>query len=171
MTEPCSQPSSRCSRLNMIGGLSAADFSAIDALGVRLLCLDGRFAASVREVGRIIGQRIAANCQHMSFTDALSAMLPACGLDTVVASRFMSRSDDHAELEINGCSAALGWQIPNVGRTVCGFDAGLFEGFLVVITGDESLTVAETRCLGLGGSACHFLVQRCASAEVFDAHC
>jgi predicted hydrocarbon binding protein len=47
-----------------------------------------------------------------------------------------------------------------MGRTVCGFDAGLFEGFLRGVTGDQALSVEEAACLGMGHAYCEFAIHR-----------
>lgn len=142
-------------------GVMADDFAALDELAVKLICLDRSFAAPLRQMGRIIGERIAGKKgERMGLDAALSALIPACGLESVIESRFLHRNADGARLELTGCAEALGWQVPNVERTVCGFDAGLFEGFLHGATGDESLKVEETACLGFGHPSCEFLINR-----------
>ncbi len=98
----------------------------------------------------------------MSLETALSVLISACGLDSVIESRFLQRNADGARLQITGCSEALGWPVANMGRTVCGFDAGLFEGFLCQATG-EAWSVEEMACLGLGNPACEFVIHRAAA--------
>ncbi len=153
-----------------IGGVAAADCAALDELAVKLICLDGGFAVPLRQVGCIVGKRIAGEqgVQPITFEAALSAMISACGLDGVIKWRFIHHSADEARLEISGCSEALGWPIPHVARTVCGFDAGLFEGFLNGATGD-GWSVEETNCLGLGHSSCQFVIQRARRGEAKGA--
>ena len=145
----------------VIGGVAAADFAALDALALRLICLDSRFATPLRQVGCVIGKRIAGEQGEnpLTFEAALSVMMSACGLDRVIEWRFIRRESGAAQLEISGCSEALGWPVPHVQRTVCGFDAGLFEGFLMGVTG-EVWSVAETVCLGLGHPSCQFVILR-----------
>ena len=145
----------------VIGGVAAADFGALDALALRLICLDSRFAAPLRQVGCIIGKRIAGEQGEnpLTFEAALSAMMSACGFDGVIEWRFIHRNAGEARLEISGCSEALGWPVPHVQRSVCGFDAGLFEGFLKGATGGD-WSVEEAICLGLGHPSCQFVIQR-----------
>jgi len=144
-----------------LGGVVAADFAALDGLAVKLICLDSGFAAPLRQMGLVLGERIA--CEQgvslLPFEAALSGMISACGLEGVIESRFLHRNPDGARLQITGCSEALGWQVPKVERTVCGFDAGLFEGFLSGITGD-AWSVEEAACLGLGHPSCEFVIHR-----------
>lgn len=144
-----------------VGGVAAADFAALDELAVKLISLDGGFATPLRQMGRTLGKRIAAERVGASvpFETALSALMSACGLADVVESRFLHRNANGARLQITGCSEVLGWPIENVGRAVCGFDAGLFEGFLCGAT-DQPWNVQETACLGLGHPSCEFAILR-----------
>lgn len=150
-----------CRSVHSLGGLPAEDFSVLDKLAVRLICLDADLAAPVRQIGARIGQRIAAEHQDrpLSVEDALCALIPACGLQGVIESQFQRTSADEDVLRITGCSAVLGWQIPNLGRPVCTFDAGLFEGFLRGVTGRDDVTVEELACLGRGDAHCEFRVR------------
>lgn len=144
-----------------LGGVPASDFAALDALAVKLICLDSRFVAPLREMGRTVGDRIASEQGEcaLTFEAALSGMFSACGLEGVIESRFLHRNADGARLEITGCSERLGWEVPRVERTVCGFDAGLFEGFLRGATG-EAWAAEEVVCLGLGHPSCEFVIHR-----------
>lgn len=144
-----------------LGGLQATDFASLDALAIRLICLDSRFAAPLRQMGRVYGERIAADRAEpqVSSEKALSLMITACGLAGVVDSRFLVRNADEVWLEITGCAEALGWQVLLVERPVCGFNAGLFEGFLCGITG-HAWNVEEIACLGLGNPSCEFSICR-----------
>ncbi len=161
MNSQDSQTISCCGSTVSVGGLAADEFGALDKLAVRLACLDNRFDSSLREIGRVIGYRIAQEYERpRSFADALSALISACGLEGVIEATFLYVTDESARLKISGCATVLGWQIPNIGRTVCGFDAGLFEGFLRGATSEDALEVREVSCLGLGKPACEFLVQR-----------
>ena len=157
-----SQTVSCCSGAAALGGLPTEEFSALDKLAVKLICLDSAFAAPLRKIGERIGQRIATEQaeKRLSLDAALCAVVPACGLQGAVESRFERTSAEEALLRITGCAAALGYQIPNLGRTLCSFDAGVFEGFLRGVTGEEALTVEETACLGRGNTACEFAIYR-----------
>lgn len=155
-----------------MGGVPAGDFGALDQLAVRLICLDDSFDAPLREMGRVIGERIAKertareridaeqNERPIYLEEALSTLISACGLEGVIDSRLVHRNSEEALLQITGCAEVLDEQVPNVGRAVCGFDAGLFEGFLRGVTGEETLNVEEVTCLGLGHSCCEFRIQR-----------
>lgn len=144
-----------------LGGVTASDFAALDELAVKLICLDSRFVAPLRQMGRTLGERIASEQGEspLAFEAALSSMISACGLGGVIESRFLHRSADGARLQITGCAEALGWQVPPVARTVCGFDAGLFEGFLSGVAG-AAWRVEEVACLGLGHPSCEFVIYR-----------
>jgi len=143
------------------GGLSAAEFASLDELAVKLTSIDVAFAALLEGIGRALGSRIAAEHggQPLTFDDALAELFLACGLRDVIQWRFLDRRPDGARLQISGCADALDWEIAPTGRAVCGFDAGLMEGFLRVITGIASLTVKEVACLGLGNPACEFVIR------------
>ena len=151
----------------LLGGVAVPDFAALDELAVKLICLDGGFAAPLRQMGRVLGERIGSQQGEspLGFEEALSGMISACGMAGVIESRFLHRNADGARLQITGCCEALGWQVPQVERTVCGFDAGLFEGFLRGITGSEAWKVEETACLGLGHPSCEFVIHREQSGE------
>lgn len=139
----------------------ADEFGALDKLAVKLICLDGRFETPLREIGRLIGYRIAEEHETpLPFATALSSLISACGLEGVIEATFLHAADDGARLQVTGCATVLGWQIPNIGRVVCSFDAGLFEGFLCGATGEEAWGVQEVSCLSLGKSSCEFLIQR-----------
>jgi predicted hydrocarbon binding protein len=140
-----------------LGGLAAQDFAALDEIAVRLVCADGRFSAPARQIGRLLGERIAIERggRHLFLDEALSTLVSACGCKCAAHSHFLQRNPDGARLQITGCNTVLGWEIPSVNRTVCGFDAGLFEGFLSSATGN-SVGVEETACLGPGDSSCEF---------------
>ena len=157
-----SQSVSCCgSKAASVGGLEASDFGALDQLAVKLICLDRQLESPLREMGRLIGYRIAQErLLPVPFETALVSIIPACGLEGVIEATFLRSSTDDALLQITGCATVLGWQVPNLGRAVCGFDAGLFEGFLCRSTGDDSWRVEETSCLGLGHPSCQFLIQR-----------
>ena len=156
------QPSPSCCRsVHSLGGIRAEDFSALDKVAAGLICLDPDFAAPLRMIGERIGQRIATEHQEKSLLieAALCALIPACGLQDVIESRFKRTSAEEGILQITGCSAVLGWQIPNLGRPVCTFDEGLFEGFLRGSTGEQDVTVDETACLGCGDASCEFRIR------------
>src|SRR5215471_11916267 len=125
-------PVSCCTTASALGGVEGADFAALDALAVKLICLDDRFSAPLRQMGRILGERVAAQREGrpVSLETALSVLISSCGLEGVIEARFSERNAEGGRLHIAGCAEALGWPIPHVGRTVCSFDAGLFEGFL-----------------------------------------
>jgi predicted hydrocarbon binding protein len=155
-----------CCNNNMasVGGLAAPEFSTLDQLAVKLICLDRRFEASLREMGRLIGTRIAEGREKpIPFATALSSLLS--GLEGVIEAAFLHTAEDGALLRITGCATVLGWQIPNLGRAVCSFDAGLFAGFLCGSTGEETWGVREVSCLGLGNPSCEFLIQRAAASQ------
>lgn len=162
-----SQAISCCnSRWVSVGGLAANEFGTLDKLAVRLACLDSRFDASLREIGRVVGYRIAEEHEKpLSFAIALSSLISACGLEGVIEATFLHAADNSAQLQVTGCATVLGWQIPNMGRAVCSFDAGLFEGFLRGITGEDALSVQEVSCLGIGAPSCEFLIQREAASR------
>lgn len=140
-----------------LGGIAAQDFAALDKAAVKLICADGRFSVPAQQMGRLLGERIAMERggRHLCLDEALSTLVSACGCDCVLHSHFLQRTPDGALLQITGCTTVLGWEIPSVNRTVCGFDAGLFEGFLSSATG-KSVGVEETACLGMGDSSCEF---------------
>lgn len=144
-----------------LGGLERADFGALDALALKLTCLDSGFSEHMRAAGRVLGRRVALDHQGapLPWERALSLLVAACGLDGVVQWQFVQVDATQAQLKITGCAEALGWSIPNVGRPVCAFDTGLFEGFLCGATGTE-VRVRETACMGLGQTACEFRVVR-----------
>ena len=150
------------SNVAWLGGVALPDFGALDELAVKLICLDGRFAAPLQQMGRVLGERIASQQDESPLTleAALSSMISACGMAGVIESRFLDRNAYGARLQITGCCEALGWQVPQVERTVCGFDAGLFEGFLRGVTGDGAWKVEETACLGMGHPSCEFVIHR-----------
>lgn len=148
-----------CSAAASLGGLNASDFSALDVLALKLACLDGGFAAPLRRIGSVFGERMASGqgARPLSSEAALARMLSACGLPSVLQSRFLLLEERKAQLEITGCAEAC-CKIPLVGRAVCGFNAGVFEGFLRGVTG-EPWAVYESACLGLGHASCEFLMQ------------
>lgn len=153
----CNPEGCSCQRASL-GGIEATDFAALDGLAVKLVCIDSSFAAPVRQMGRVLGRRIASerDQEAVSLEAALSTLVSACGLEGVIESRFIERNAEGARLQIAGCDAA-GCAIPQVGRAVCGFDAGLFEGFLSGATG-KAWDVEETTCISLGNSVCEFLI-------------
>ena len=142
-----------------LGGLAAQDFAALDEIAVRLVCADGRLSAPARQMGRLLGERIAIerSGRHLCLDEALATLVSACGCECAVHSHSLERNLDGARLQITGCNTVLGWEIPSVNRAVCGFDAELFEGFLSSATG-KSMDVEETACLGLGDSSCEFKI-------------
>jgi len=148
-----------CSRAPSLGGLPAQDFAALDQVAVKLICEDGRFSAPARQMGRLLGERIAIErgTKSLSQDEAFAILVSACGLEGVIEARFLKRNAEGALLQIVGCPMVLGWQIPRVNRAVCGFDAGLFEGFLSTVTG-KSVGVEETACLGLDDTSCEFTI-------------
>ena len=157
MTEPAL---SGCSPQTSLGGLTAADFAALDVLAVKLHCLDSRFAAPLRQIAAVFGERMATEmggCSPLRSEEALAKMLSACGLPSSLESRFLPREANEARLQITGCDEAC-CPIPRVDRTVCGFTAGVFEGFLRAATG-QPWTVEETACLGLGDASCEFRIR------------
>lgn len=145
-----------------LGGLAARDFHELDRLAVKLICLDSGFATPLRAMGHVIGERIAMENGEgpIDLDAALAALILACGLEGVIESRFLQRNAEGALLQITGCATDLGWQIPRVDRSVCGFEVGLFEGFLRGVTGDGAVRVEETACLGHGHGTCEFEIRR-----------
>lgn len=142
-----------------LSGFEGAEFSALDVLALKLICLDTGFAAPVRQIGSVFGQRIALeqSTRPLSADEALSRMLSACGLPSVLESRFLKREAHEVRLQITGCADAC-CPVPNIGRAVCGFNAGVFEGFLRGVT-SEPWAVEETKCLGLGHASCEFVIR------------
>jgi len=143
------------------GQLSAAEFASLDELAVKLTSIDVALAAPLEAVGRALGSRIAAEHggQSLTFDDARPELFFACGLQDVTQWRFLDRRPDGVRLRTSSCADVLDWEIPPTGRAVCGFDAGLMEGFLRGITGIASWTVKEVACLGLGNTACEFVIR------------
>ena len=141
------------------GGIAAQDFAALDQAAVKLICAYGRFSVPAQQMGRLLGERIAMERggRHLCLDEALSTLVSACGCECALHSHFLQKSPDGALLQITGCTTVLGWEIPSVNRAVCGFDAGLFEGFLSSATG-KSVGVEETACLGMGDSSCEFKI-------------
>ena len=162
----CNPESCSCHPVSL-GGVEASDFATLDELAVKLICVDGRFSKPLREMGRLLGYRIASERKGipLGLDDALAALIPGCGLEGVVERRLHPSNADEVLLEIDGCVAALGWQVPYVDRTVCCFDAGLFESFLCGATGEDGWCVAETACLGLGKASCEFAIRRGQNGE------
>ena len=161
MTEP---GGSCCNAQTALGGLTSADFSVLDVLAVKLSCLDGRFAAPLRQIAVVCGERIAneKGCRQLTSDEALSQMLSACGFPTALESRFLRREANEARLQVTGCGEEC-CPIPRVERNVCGFNVGVFEGFLRAATG-QPWTVEEAACLGFGDASCEFLIRVHASA-------
>jgi predicted hydrocarbon binding protein len=150
-----------------LGALDGKDVAALDHLAVRLICLDSRFAPSLEQIGRLLGYRIAEQ-RHpapVSFDMALTSLISSCGFESTVRFHFLRRKVDEALIQISGCSAALGWQIPRLERPVCTFDAALLEGFLRGATREQAWSVQETACLGFGNAACEFTVTRQSGPE------
>lgn len=147
------------SGVQSFGGLDVQDFAALDQIAVKLICADGRFSTPAWQMGRLLGERIAIErcTKSLSQDEALSTLVSACGCECALQSHFLQRNPDGALLQITGCTTVLDWEIPCVNRAVCGFDAGLFEGFLSAAIG-KSVGVEETACLGLGDSSCKFQI-------------
>ncbi len=133
------------------GGLASRDLAALDQIAVRLICADGRFSVPAKQMGRLLGERIAIERggKSLCLNEALSTLVSACGCECALHSHFLQKNPEGALLKITGCNTVLGWEIPSVGRAVSGFDAGLFEGLLSSAT-CETVRVEETACLGLG---------------------
>lgn len=159
-----------CSGMLGVGGVAPSDVAALDALAIKLIGLDAAFAAPLRELGRVLGRRIAAEHERRPLGDALDALIPGCGFEGVVHAEFLARTDVGAVLKLQGCAQALGWPVPLVQRTVCSYDEGLFEGFLSGLTADPELTVSEVACLGLGHTACQFAIAASSSAARNGVH-
>lgn len=162
MNTPNNQLLSCCGDLPPLGALEGKDIAALDHLAVKLICLDGRFAGPLEEMGRLLGYRLAEQ-RHpspVSFDAALASVASSCASDGAVGFRFLRRNASGALVEVSGCCAALGWQIPRVDRAVCNFDAALFEGYLRQATREQDWTVREKACLGFGAPACEFLISR-----------
>ena len=153
-----------------IGGVAPSDFAALDALAIRLIALDAAFAAPLRELGRVLGGRIAAEHERRPLDNALDALAQACGLEGVVRAEFLTRTYKAATLNLEGCAEALRWPVPIAQRTLCTYDEGLFEGFLRRVTGDAELIVEEVACLGLGHSACQFTIAASTSGAPRGVH-
>ncbi len=64
------------------------------------------------------------------------------------------------QLRFEGCEERLEYRVANVGRSVCGFDGGLIEGFLRNLTADMSISVKEIACLGRGDTFCEFHIEK-----------
>ena len=90
------QSVSCCGNVAWLGGFAAPDFAALDELAVKLICLDSGFAAPLRQMGRVLGERIAREQGESALTldAALSALISACGLEGVIESRFLRRNAD-----------------------------------------------------------------------------
>lgn len=157
-----SSGTSCCGAMPPLGAFEGKDLAALDHSAVRLICLDERFVAHFEQIGRWLGHHIAGQRYPatISIDEALRSLLPSFGLDgPPIESCVIRTSENDAVLQIRGCTAALGWNIPRVGRAVCGFDAALFEGFLRKATGEPAWTVREAECLGLGDAACEFIIR------------
>lgn len=167
MNTPRSQPPSCCSTMPPLGAVEGKDVAALDHLAVKLICLDGRFAPSLEEIGRLLGYRIAEQ-RHpapVSFDTALTSLISSCGFEGAVGFRFLRRNASEALVQVSGCCAALGWQIPRVDRAVCNFDAALFEGYVRQATREQGWSVREKACLGFGDAACEFIINRQSGPE------
>jgi len=67
----------------------------------------------------------------------------------------LENSEDSTKINLYECIACSG--IPNIGKAVCTFEAGLIAGVLEKLTG-KNLRVVEKYCHGLGHSFCGFEV-------------
>lgn len=172
MNTDASTATSCCRRVLPLGGVTSPDCAALDALAIKLIVLDAAFAPALREAGNVLGRRIAAEhaSHRLAFGQALSVLIAACGLQGVVTAEFVERTEDRAVLRLHGCAEALGWPMPVVGRTLCSYDSGLFEGFLCGVTGDERLMVDEVSCLGSGHRACQFAIGQAVAPRAHGRH-
>jgi hypothetical protein len=93
---------SSCCNASWLGGIAASDFAALDQLAVKLICVDNGFAAPLREMGRVLGERIAMeqNEKPVCLDSALSALISACGLEGAIEPRFLHRNAEGALLQI-----------------------------------------------------------------------
>lgn len=92
----------------------------------------------------------------MGLDAALPPLISARALQGVLELRLIRHSASRTELQLTECAK---FSLPHVWRTVCGFDAGLFEGSLSGVTG-ETCAAEETACLGLGHPSCELLIHR-----------
>lgn len=156
-----------CGAMPPLGVFEGKDLAVLDRLAVKLICLDDQFASWLEQIGRLLGYRIAEQWHPtpVSLDAALASLLSSCGLEGPIEPCFLRRDASETVLQITGCTAALGWQIPRAGRAVCRFDAALFEGFLHKATGERAWRVREAACLGFGDAACEFTIHRQDTAE------
>jgi predicted hydrocarbon binding protein len=135
--------------------------SEVARVAISLVCLDARFEHAAREIGTVLGSLLAE-----PFTDsvplpmALTRLREACCEAGFVQCEVLQQARDTAQFRLHGCQQVLAGSVPVVGRLVCGFDVGFFEGFLQHLAGDQSLTVSETTCIGRGDAFCEFGIRR-----------
>lgn len=135
--------------------------SEVARMAISLVCLDPRFENAAREIGTVLGSRLAS--PFPSDPLPLSAALilqEACRTAEFVQCEIVHHARDEAQLRLYGCTQVLAGRVPTVGRVVCDFDVGFFEGFLRSLARDQALTVTETACIGRGDPFCEFCVGR-----------
>lgn len=136
--------------------------SEVARVVISLVCFDPQLEKAAREIGAVLGSRMAAPFPSapLPLSVALARLREACREAAFVECEVLRHARDEAHIRLHGCTQVLAGRIPAVGRPVCGFDAGFFEGFLQQLSGDPSLTVVETACLGRGDSCCQFFIRR-----------
>lgn len=136
--------------------------SEVARVAISLVCLDPRFENAAREIGTVLGSRLASplGVDPLSLPVALARLREACREAGFVECEVLRHARDEAHIRLQGCTRILAGHIPIVGRCVCDFDVGFFEGFLRHLAHDPSLTVTEMACLGRGDPFCEFCVRR-----------
>lgn len=141
------------------GALSLPEVARV-AIG--LVFLDAELDVPVRRIGATVGRRLAAFMKKpLSLAEALKCLEDACMEGNFVkCGTRITMPDGQIAVRFEDCEQALGYCVEEVGRSVCGFDAGFIEAFVQSLTQDSSVSVTETACLGLGDAHCEFAIER-----------
>lgn len=136
--------------------------SEVARVAVSLVGLDPRLEKAVREIGAVLGSRLASPFppDPLPLSAALIRLQEACRTAEFVQCEILHHARDEAQIRLYGCTQVLAGWVPTVGRVVCDFDVGFFEGFLRSLARDQALTVTETACIGRGDPFCEFCVGR-----------
>lgn len=109
--------------------------------------LKGGMAGIIYRRAKIIGNKLGLKTEKAMVEKVRDLKI---GILKIVSSRGKKKV-----LHLTESATASG--IPNIGRPICFFEAGLFAGMLESIT-NRRIDLKETKCGGLGDNACEFVL-------------
>jgi len=128
-----------------------ADIGLLPWRLIRLIALNKYMGEVAGETAYIFGKQIGSALLVKTPEDLLKTVKDL----KIGKAKVAEQTDTNIIIDVTECATCAG--IPNIGKPVCQFEAGVISGALEKIL-NKTVNVTETKCWGLGDKVCRFEV-------------